>query len=95
MRVAWTRPALRHIDEIQDYIAQDSPRAANKVANTLIDRTNALLSEAAMAGRLGRARGTRELVFPDLPYIVVYRVSDRAEILAVVHASREWPEAFE
>lgn len=95
MRVAWTRTALRHIGEIQDYIAQDSPRAANGVANSLINRTNALLSETAMAGRLGRARGTRELVFPDLPYIVAYRVSDRVEILAVVHTSREWPLAFE
>ncbi|MNL60453.1 Plasmid stabilization system protein [compost metagenome] len=65
------------------------------MANFLIDRTNALLSETAMAGRLGRALGTRELVFADLPYIVVYRVSDRVEILAVMHASREWPEAFE
>ncbi|MET0437449.1 MAG: hypothetical protein ABW043_08145 [Devosia sp.] len=27
--------------------------------------------------------------------MVVYRVSDRVEILAVIHASREWPEAFE
>lgn len=95
MKVAWTRPALRHVEEIQDYIAQDSPRAANKVANSLIERTNSLLSDTAMAGRLGRARGTRELVFSDLPYIVVYRVSDRVEILAVIHASREWPEAFE
>ncbi|MET0437450.1 MAG: type II toxin-antitoxin system RelE/ParE family toxin [Devosia sp.] len=67
MKAAWTRSALRHVEEIQDYIAQDSPRAANKVANSLIDRTNALLSDTTMAGRLGRARGTRELVFPDLP----------------------------
>lgn len=95
MKVAWTRPALRHVEEIQDHIAQDSPRAANKVANSLIERTNSLLSDTAMAGRLGRARGTRELLFSDLPYIVVYRVSDRVEILAVIHASREWPEAFE
>lgn len=48
-----------------------------------------------MLGRIGRARGTRELVFPDLPYIVVYRVTDSVEILALVHAARQWPEDFD
>ncbi|WP_246526867.1 type II toxin-antitoxin system RelE/ParE family toxin [Plastoroseomonas hellenica] len=48
-----------------------------------------------MLGRRGRAKGTREFVLPDTPYIIVYRVTDRVEILAVVHAAREWPEGFE
>jgi plasmid stabilization system protein ParE len=46
-------------------------------------------------GRRGRASDTRELVFADLPYIVVYRVTNQVEILAVVHTARDWPEAFE
>ncbi len=57
MRVAWTRPALRHIEEIQDYIAQDSPRAANKVANTLIDRTNACSQKQLWPGEWAERAG--------------------------------------
>jgi plasmid stabilization system protein ParE len=46
-------------------------------------------------GRAGRALNTRELVFADLPYIVVYRVTANIEILAVVHTARNWPESFD
>lgn len=95
MRVVWTRPALAHLDEIQDYIAQDSPSAAYRVASEIASRSENNLGINPMMGRLGRARGTRELVFANLPYIVVYRVTSRVEILAVVHTAREWPESFD
>jgi toxin ParE1/3/4 len=48
-----------------------------------------------MGGRKGSARGTRELVFADLPYVVAYRVTDEVEILAVIHTARDWPESFD
>lgn len=47
-----------------------------------------------MAGRRGRAEATRELVVAGTPSIVVYRVTTVVEILAVVHAARDWPESF-
>lgn len=95
MRVVWTRSALLNLNEIQDYIAEESPAAAYRLANDLHRRTTLLLADAPMAGRVGRARGTRELVFADLPYIVAYRVTDKVEILAVVHTAREWPGTFD
>lgn len=95
MRVVWTRIALAHLDEIQDYIAQDSPAAAYRVALELAEGATKLLSANPMVGRLGRARGTRELVFVGLPYIIAYRVTHQVEILAVVHAARQWPESFD
>jgi len=95
MRVVWTRASVSNLDEIQDYVALESPAAAHRLVTELRDRTAMLLSEAPMAGRVGRARGTRELVFADLPYIVVYRLTTRVEILAVVHTSRQWPEGFQ
>ena len=94
MRVVWTPPALSNLDEIQDYIAKDSPAAAYRVAQTIYSRTDAGPSANPMMGRWGRARDTREFVFADLPYIVVYRVTDQVEVLAVVHAARDWPEDF-
>lgn len=95
MRVVWTAPALNHLEDIQDYIAQDSPVAAYRLALDLTDRTNRALSQNPMMGRIGRAKGTREFVVSGVPYIVVYRVNDQVEILAVVHTAREWPERFD
>jgi len=44
-----------------------------------------------VAARDGIA-GTRELVFPGLPYIVVYRIQDQdLEILRIYHGAQDWP----
>lgn len=94
MRVVWTRQALVHLDDIQDFLAKDSPAAAYRVALQLYMRTEEGLSGAPWMGRTGRASGTRELVFADLPYIVVYRVADEVQILAVMHTARDWPDEF-
>lgn len=94
MQVVWTRAALRDLEEIQDYVAQDSPLAAHNLATELRERTTVLLAETPMAGRPGRVRDTRELVFANLRYIIAYRVTDRVELLAVVHTAQEWPDDF-
>lgn len=95
MRVRWTLPALSHLDEIQDFVALDSPAAAHRLINDLMDRAELLLSENPLIGRRGRVQGTRELVIARTSYIVVYRVSDpQVEILAVMHGAQEWPEGF-
>lgn len=95
MRVVWTRAALFHLEEIQDNVAQDSPMAAHGLAIALTERPNRLLAANPMIGRIGRARGTRELVLGDLPYIIAYRVTDQVEILAVVHTAKQWPANFD
>jgi toxin ParE1/3/4 len=94
MRVRWTLPALEHIDEIQDFIARESPTAAYKLTADLIGRTDELLAKNSMIGRVGRVAGTRELVISRTPYIVVYRVRDFVEVLAVMHGARDWPKSF-
>jgi toxin ParE1/3/4 len=105
MRVTWTRAALRQLDEIQDYVAQDRPSAAFKLVADLIERANRLLCAMPLIGRPGRIPGTREWVASGTPYILVYQVREQDEyqvreqdeILAVVHAARDWsgeiPEA--
>jgi len=45
-----------------------------------------------MKGREGRIAGTRELVLPGLPYIVVYEVAATAiHVLHIYHGARNWP----
>ena len=50
-----------------------------------------LLDQHPMLGRLGRIKGTRELVaHPN--YILIYRlVGEVAEVLRVKHAAQQWP----
>ncbi|MER8444170.1 type II toxin-antitoxin system RelE/ParE family toxin [Mesorhizobium sp. M1066] len=93
MQVSWTGAALDDLDQIQDFVAQDSPVAAYRLTADIIGRTDELLASNPMIGRQGRAGGTRELVIARTPYIVVYRVrGSDVEIIAIVHGAREWPE---
>lgn len=93
MRLRWTRLAELDLDEIAEYIGQDSPAAAARVVLELIDQAEALLPGHPSIGRPGRVIGTRELVVGNLPYIIAYRVRDKdLEILRVLHTSRAWPE---
>lgn len=94
MKLIWTIPALNDLDQIQDFIAQDSPLAAFTLTGDVLELADKLLPANPMIGRQGRVAGTRELIVPKAPYIVVYRVTDRIEVLAVVHTARDWPEAF-
>jgi toxin ParE1/3/4 len=47
------------------------------------------------SGRIGRVACTREVVVPGTPYLVAYRITeDSIQVLAVLHAARQWPEFF-
>ena len=93
MRVIWTRRYLRELEEIGDYIAEHSPRAAARIVNEIHSRAVRLLSANPFIGRPGEIKGTRELVIMGTPYIVAYRVTDtQIEILFVQHGARQWPD---
>jgi toxin ParE1/3/4 len=48
------------------------------------------LKDAPYVGRLGRIEGTREISFPPMPYIAVYRVHEQSiEIWRVFHAAQD------
>lgn len=95
MRLRWTRLAERDLDQIAEYIGQDSAAAAARVVLELIDQAEILLPKHPALGRPGRVLGTRELVVGQLPYIIAYRVRDKdLEILRVLHTSRAWPDAL-
>jgi len=95
VRIRWTEPAAAALDRIQDYIANENPRAAFEVA-LRIRIAVSQLEEHPKIGRTGQVRGTYELVIYDLPYIVPYRIKkNEVQILSVYHSSRKWPEAFD
>jgi len=91
MQVRWTTPAAQDLEEITLYIKKDSESSARAVAKTLFDAANSL-DLLPSRGRVGRIPGTRELVVPGLPYIVVYQVTATAiQVLHIHHGARNWP----
>ena len=95
MRVVWTRVALRELDAIGEYIARDSPAAAERTVRRILDEVDRLAHHPHI-GRSGRIAGTRELVVAGTPFVVPYRVRDEAvEVLSVFHGKRKWPDKFD
>jgi toxin ParE1/3/4 len=91
MSIEWSPTALRHLDQLRDFIAEHDPNAAAEVSER-IGKAVDLLTPFPAIGRPGRVPHTRELVVSDTPFIVVYRVrGGTVEILAVFHGARRWP----
>lgn len=90
MRVRWTTPAAHDLYRITRRIRRDNPEAAREVAQALYDGCESLAT-MPYRGRNGRRPNTREFIFPDLPYIAVYRVvEDVVEILHFYHGAQDW-----
>ena len=94
MRLNWARRAIRDLEALQAYVAQDKPSAAREQGVLVLSAVNQLQAFPG-SGRKGRLAGTRELVVPGTPFIVAYRLrQDTIEVLAVVHGRRRWPGGF-
>ncbi len=88
MKLRWDARALKDLEAIYDYIANDDPAAAKRVVQRIEESIGRLLI-IPMSGRPGIAKGTRLLAVPRLPYIVVHRVrGEIVDILAVLHTAR-------
>jgi toxin ParE1/3/4 len=88
MRLRWTPATADDLESIQDYLAQHLPTFAQ---STILEiyQTALTLRATPYRGRIGREEGTRELVLPRLPYIVVYRVKENdIEILHIYHGAQ-------
>jgi toxin ParE1/3/4 len=94
MKIIWTQLALFDLEEAREYIMATSPSDAIQTINRIEKSLEALESFPQM-GRLGRVPGTRELVIPETPFILPYRIQrDSIEILAVIHGARKWDDRF-
>jgi plasmid stabilization system protein ParE len=89
--IRWSIPAA-DLERICAHIERENPEAARRVAQTIFNGCQGL-KRFPYLGRLSvRMAGRRELVFPPLPYIVVYRVTDKAvEIIHIFHGAQDWP----
>ena len=90
--VRWTRRAILRLDQIGGHILKDNPSAAGRIVARIVAVVDNLGEQPGM-GRPGRIKGTRELVFGDIPYIVAYRVTTpTVEVVTVMHGDQRWPD---
>lgn len=93
MRLLRSAHYAEDIERIARVIAKDKPGAAVAMwdeIEALVER----LKEFPNSGRPGRLEGTRELVVPRTPFIVVYRLAkERVELLRVLRGAQKWPKS--
>jgi toxin ParE1/3/4 len=92
MQIRCSPEAAEDLERICERIEIDNPEAATSVARTIYDGCGRL-KEFPLVGRTSRRMpGWRELVFPPLPHIAVYLVTEEAvEITRIFHGAQEWP----
>jgi len=88
--VVWTQRARRNLNDIGEHIAQDDPAAAERTVRRIVEQVSGL-ANCLRIGRTGSVEGTRELVISDTPYIAVYRIKERVEVLRIRHGAQRWP----
>ena len=89
MQIVWLKTALKNLDDLSAYIAQDNTIAASQIVNLITSQVKQLSTQPAM-GRPGRVLGTRELVISNTQYLVPYRIKNNTvEVLRVFHTSRQ------
>lgn len=89
MLVEWRPEARAALFEILSYIDERNPVAAEDLHQAIETAVTALPQHPYLY-RYGRVAGTREIVVhPN--YLVVYRVTDRIEVVTVLHARQHYP----
>ncbi len=94
MQLKWTDLADADLGDIEAYIAKENdPIVAIDVVLNVINTVELVLPDHPHAGRLGRVKGTRELVIDGIPFVAIYRVveSSQLQILRVLHDTQQWP----
>ena len=91
MILKWLPKAIFNRDAQIDHIAEHNPLASITQGELIEKQVDQLIDQPGM-GRIGRKRGTRELVISKTPFVVIFRVkADRIEIIRLLHSSQQWP----
>jgi toxin ParE1/3/4 len=95
VNVRWLIEALRDIQSIRDYIAQDHPHTAREFVVELFDSVTSQLQEFPRLGRIVPEKGDpafREVIHGN--YRIMYRIADDiVEVQTVLHSKRLYTES--
>jgi addiction module RelE/StbE family toxin len=88
VKLVFTRQAIRQLNTIIDYIAQESPQGARRVRDRLHAITSLLVEQPRM-GQPTDLEGVRRILVSPYPYLIFYRVTEDALIIMRIrHAAR-------
>ncbi|HWK97557.1 MAG TPA: type II toxin-antitoxin system RelE/ParE family toxin [Pseudolabrys sp.] len=92
MTLRFVPRARTHLRSIAQYIRQHNPAAARSVRKRIQD-TLAVLEQFPNVGHQGFEPGTREVVVPQLPYVIVHTVdaAGAVTVIGVYHAAQLRP----
>jgi toxin ParE1/3/4 len=94
VKIRWTELAEEQFENVFEHIALDNVDAAVRTVQR-IDEAIDRAAKMPYSGRTGQEAGTRELVVPGTPYIVVYRIlEDAIQILSVWHGAQSRPKSL-
>jgi len=93
IRLRWAELAYQDLQNISDYLFENSPENAEKLVFTIHEAASALLV-FPNRGRMGKKPGTCEFVIPSLPYILVYKVEPVIDpgivhIVRILHGAQD------
>ncbi len=75
---------------INDYLKEHHPQYREPTLRKMY-ATIQSLTQWPQRGRMGREEGTRELLFPPLPYLAAYRLKEQdIEVLRIYHGAQDW-----
>lgn len=91
MRIRWTPAAAADMRHLSTYLKEHHPDYRQPTLRKMYAAIQSL-KDWPHRGRVGREDGTRELLFPPLPYIAVYRVAEQSiEVLRIYHGAQDRP----
>jgi toxin ParE1/3/4 len=91
MELRWTQAAASDLETISNYLYEKTPAHAAQIVQAIYESVSSLL-QFPHRGRSGRIISTRELVLPNLPYLIVYSVDDELiHIVRILHGAQKWP----
>jgi addiction module RelE/StbE family toxin len=95
VRLRWTLPALKDLDNIAAYIANDAPQRASRFVKDII-KTAERLRDFPLSGRIIPDMLNpilRELIYHN--YRIMYKYhNDLVEILSVFHSARHFDDSL-
>lgn len=87
--IDWLEDAVQEKNDIVDFIAQQGSILAAISVDERIEEEVGKLAQFPLLGRVGRIRGTFELVISKLPYIVVYEINTEDMIVLILYVFHE------
>lgn len=85
MKVVWTDRAKARLRKIHTEIADDAPQAADDLVRRLVRRSLQLQTVARSGRKVPEYNRDDIRELKERPYRIIYRLSDRVDVVAVMH----------